>query len=127
MPAPRLVTCFVLLAASTATSCLIATNQKSTIHGKYVSSETLSRVEPGADEAFVIAALGEPSSRSAVDDKGRVLWRWSYSRKEVKESAVLLVLASKRENETKGTVFVEFVDGRVVRTWEELSQVGEEK
>lgn len=116
----RVIPAALLLAslAVTVPACLVSSKTKTEVSGRYVSEETLSKVEPGMSSDDVQALLGEPTSRS-IPEEGIDLWRWEYSRKETSSGAVFLVFATSNETENRGSVSVKFRDGVVTKTWRE--------
>lgn len=109
-----------LLAVGTLLSlsgCLIMGSAKQERTGNYVSDATLARIEPGKTTAgWVIATLGEPDTRSKVEDD-RELWRWNYKETRTSNAAVFLLFGGSDEKETSGSAFLELKDGIVVNKW----------
>jgi len=106
----------LLLAPLTAGSCLIGSDTQTHHEGRRISQETLDRVQLGNSEAYVLALLGEPTSRTPVES-GRQVWKWAYRTVKRSEGSVLLLVSSDSRSEDSGAVFVEFQDGAVARTW----------
>lgn len=96
--------------------CLINSDSKTETSGRQISEQTLSKVEPGHSESYVLALLGEPSSKTPTE-LGKSVWKWEFS--EVKRSGgtVFLVLSAGSTEESSGAVYVQFMDGVVVSTW----------
>lgn len=86
--------------------------------GRAVSAETLSRIEPGRDREFVLALIGEPTSRTALEG-GVEIWKWVYEEKRTRSSGLLLVVDSDETTERTGTTYVELRDGVVVKAWQD--------
>ncbi len=117
MPRPRIILpLLVVAAAALLPACLINSDRNVEQRGQFVGPETLSKIEPGRGKDFVLALLGEPSSRSKLED-GSEIWRWSYSEVTSSETGVIFVLGSKSSREKQGVVFVEFEDGLATRAW----------
>ena len=104
------------LAALLLPACLVSSDTSVEHRGQYVGPETLDKIEEGRSQAYVLALLGEPSERTALEN-GVELWRWSYSQVKRSETGVIFVLGSKRSTEEQGAVYVEFDDGVVVDAW----------
>lgn len=97
-------------------SCVINTNTRVESSGRQVSQETLAQITPGRTSEFVLALLGEPSTRSKIDANSDI-WKWEYSEKRVKEGGLLFVFSNSETTVQKGAVYVELKDGLVARTW----------
>ncbi len=112
-------TAFLFLALAGATlcpSCLINTSSHSDVSGKYVSPDTVAQIQPGKSEAYVLALIGEPSSRIMLDD-GTQIWKWQYTETRNSQGHVIFLLNSDTSTATEKTTYVEFQDGAVVRAW----------
>lgn len=101
--------------------CLVTSSNTTTESGIRVSEATLSQVEPGrTTEAWLIALLGEPSSRVAVKDRpGQEILRYDFSRVEASGGSVFLIFGGSSRRETNQRVFFEVTDGVVTRHWQE--------
>ena len=97
-------------------SCIINLGSHTETSGRHVSQETLAQITPGRTSEFVLALLGEPSTRSKIDATSEI-WRWEYREKCVKEGALLFVFSNDETTVTQGAVYVELKDGLVVRSW----------
>lgn len=106
----------IVALAFSLSSCLIRSDSKTESSGRQISEQTFSKVKPGHSEEYVLALLGEPSTKTPPE-LGTEVWKWEYS--EVKKSggSVFLVISADSTKETSGTVFVEFLEGVVVSTW----------
>jgi len=99
--------------------CLVTGSSKETMTGTHISPTTFSNIEPGVTtETWVRAALGEPTSRSELDD-GSSLWRWSFRRDKTSSSAVFLIFGGSSRKESEGATFVQLKDGIVVKAWQD--------
>lgn len=116
----RVVSAGALIAAALPLSgCLVSGSSKETMTGTYVGPSTFSEIEPGVTtEKWVIAALGEPTSKSTLDD-GTSLWKWSYRKDKSSSSAVFLVFGGSSRKEVEGATFVQLKDGIVVKAWQD--------
>jgi hypothetical protein len=105
----------------TATGCLISSSNSVKESGKPVSGSTLRQVELGeTTEGWLIAAIGEPTSRKAVADQTNVQIL-GYEHEVVKSSsgAVLFVFAGASRKETSQRTYFEITDGIVTKYWTE--------
>lgn len=107
-----------LAAVSTLAGCVIVNADSHTRYeGRYVSDETLAQIQPGATQEYVIALIGEPSSRSELSDNSEV-WKWAYSKRVTSQNHVLLLFSGDSSKESAGAVYVDFgPDGLVRRHW----------
>lgn len=96
-------------------ACIIHVDSKVHRTGRTVGEETLRQVEPGRDESFVLALLGEPTRRIPVD--GGELWKWESTETHTKEGGLIFVFSSERTDTTVSAVWVELRAGKVVRQW----------
>jgi outer membrane protein assembly factor BamE (lipoprotein component of BamABCDE complex) len=103
------------LAAGTA-SCLIGTRSRTENTGNYVSQQTLERIQPGKDKAYVLALLGEPTTRTVVDANTEI-WKWCYTEQRNSSGHLIFVLSADNTTETRRTTFVEFHGSSVVKAW----------
>jgi outer membrane protein assembly factor BamE (lipoprotein component of BamABCDE complex) len=110
----------ILLTAATLlplSGCLVSGSSRQTRSGNYVSDETFSQIKPGKTSAgWVMATLGEPSSKSRLDD-GSEVWKWSYTEVKSSRGQVFLLFANRNHKETTGAAFVELKNGVVVNKW----------
>jgi outer membrane protein assembly factor BamE (lipoprotein component of BamABCDE complex) len=86
------------------------------VTGVKVGPETIAQLQPGTSKAFVLALLGDPTSKTDLGD-GSALWKWAYSERKTSSGAVLFVFGSKTEHESTSTCYVEFKDDIVQRAW----------
>jgi len=102
-----------------ASGCLIGSSENTKFEGRFVSQETLDRVEPVDSQDEVRSLLGSPT-RSTTKESGTTIWTYSYTQATTKTGAVFLLFGSSRTTETEGAVYVEFdADGKVLKTWSE--------
>ena len=107
--------------AITASGCLVVSGKSYDQSGVHISQATMRQIEVGrTTEQWVIAALGEPSSRAEVgDEKDIVLLRYEYRAKRSEGGAVFLIFAGGSETTRRITTYFEFTDGLLSRTWTE--------
>jgi hypothetical protein len=108
------VCCAATLAFSSA-ACII--NVDSNVHrtGRVVGEETMRQLEPGRDESFVLALLGEPTRRIPVD--GGELWKWESTETRTEEGRLIFLYSGERVDTTTRSAWVEFKDKQIVRSW----------
>ncbi|MBC8329715.1 MAG: outer membrane protein assembly factor BamE [Planctomycetes bacterium] len=119
--APRRILASALLAAGalTAPACVISAGSDSEVSGQYVSQTTLDRIQPGKDQAYVLALIGEPSSKSKLDD-GTEIWKWRYVEKKRTRGHLIFIFDTDSKTETRHLSYVEFgPDGMVVKSWQD--------
>ena len=117
----RTVCCGVLLIGigSLTGGCLIMKGSSVDESGVKVGPSTLSQIEPGqTTESWLLAALGEPSRRSAVNEHISIL-RYDRTVTTQKGGTVFLLFAGGDEvTETTSAVF-EITEGVVTKYWTE--------
>jgi len=121
LPSPRRILGSALLAAGAlaAPACVISAGSDTEISGQYISQRTLDRIEPGEDKEYVLALLGEPSSRTTLDD-GVEIWKWRYLEKRRSRGHLIFVFDTDSKTETRHVSYVEFgPDGTVVKAWQD--------
>ncbi len=118
---PRMLLAAAVLAALMCfgSGCLIVTGSRMEETGVKISGATLSQVTPGeTTEAWLLAALGQPTERRTVDERTSIL-RYEYTLTTSKGGAVFLLFAGgDQKQETTATMF-EITDGVVTRYWTE--------
>lgn len=119
----RLVTVGVLLVVFiiVASGCLIVSGK--TVHesGVKISDSTLRQIRIGeTTEAWILAALGEPTARTEVEDgDGLVMLRYDHCITRAEGGAVFLIFAGGSETSTRSSTYFEVRDGIVSRVWSE--------
>ncbi|MGH7131117.1 MAG: outer membrane protein assembly factor BamE domain-containing protein [Phycisphaerales bacterium] len=124
---PRSLAACTLLTLSTLTlgGCLIGSGSSDTVTGTYIGRETLAQMKPGeTKEDFVVATLGQPSSKASLSD-GSQLWKYNYSRTKRSGAYVFVLLTAGSKEQTVATTFVELKDGVVSRAWQDVSAPSE--
>src|SRR4026208_414838 len=81
------------IACCSLSSCIINANSHTTRSGKFISNETLSRIEPGKTLDYVEALIGQPSTKTKLTD-GTEIWKWNYNERKKSNEGVFLVLDS---------------------------------
>jgi hypothetical protein len=89
--------------------CLILDNSETTHKGVAVAPDTF------ATSAWVVATLGEPSSKNKTD--GDEVWKYVYTEHTDSSGAIFLIFGGSSSNEKTETTFIEFKDGVVVNKW----------
>jgi len=100
------------------TACVIVNaDSHKTYQGRFVGEETLSKIEPGTTQEYVLAVIGEPTTRTNLSTGGSV-WKWEFSEKVTRKGHILFVLRDDSTKETRGATYVEFgEDGLVTSSW----------
>lgn len=104
------------LVATLLTSCLISVDSHTQHTGRRISEQTLSQIEPGRKDDYVVAVLGEPTRKTKLAE-GNEIWKWEYREKRVQSGTLIFVFSKDETTVTEGAVYVELKDGVVVRTW----------
>lgn len=104
-------------AMATLPACIVSSSNKVRSSGRYIGDQTIARIEPNkTDRKWILAVLGEPTSKSALDD-GVELWKWEYMRVKTSSGSVLFVAAGNDREETIRNVYVEFKGDIVSQVW----------
>lgn len=113
-----LLTCLALPQAG----CLVSSSNSTTESGVRVSNATLAQVVPGTTtESWVVATLGEPTSRTDVPGQpGTQILRYDFSRSEESSGAVFLIFGGSTRRQTNSRAFFEVSNGVVTRSWQEV-------
>ena len=101
--------------------CLVMSGQSSHESGIKVSQPTLRQIEIGTTtEAWLIATLGEPWRRSAVEGKENVeLLVYEHTVHETSGGSVLFLFAGGSDVDRTSVAYFEVTDGVVTRYWTE--------
>ena len=101
--------------------CLVVSGTSAHESGVRVSAATLDQIEPGkTTEAWLLATLGEPTSRTKVDCKDSVeILRYEHSTRKSSGGAVFLIFAGGSEHSSRSVAYFEVTDGIVTRAWTE--------
>ena len=113
---------FVALASIVQAGCLVTSGSNVQEEGIRVSAATMQAVEPGqTTEAWLIAALGEPTARTPVTDMpNRQILRYDYVRSESSRGTVLFLFAGGSKRRESSRAFFEVTDGVVTKSWTEV-------
>ncbi len=107
-----------LAAACLFPACIINVDSHSERSGRYVSASTLQQIEPGRTQAYVLALLGEPTSRTKLEG-GTEIWKWAYTETKRSEGSLIFVFSGDDTERIEGAAYVEFQDGVVRKTWQD--------
>ena len=99
--------------------CLVNSSSRTEYSGRYISADTVKQIEPGKSKSdFVVAVLGDPSSKNKLDD-GSEVWKWEYQKKHSSSGQVFLLVNSNDHTESQGATYVVMRDGVVERVWQD--------
>jgi outer membrane protein assembly factor BamE (lipoprotein component of BamABCDE complex) len=114
----RLILITVLCAcAAAASGCLFNSKTTQRIEGQYVEPASFGQIKPGQTTAtWVLATLGEPSSRTTADDQTEV-WKWTYTEHRHSSGNIFILFAAVSDRAVPRSAFVELRDGVVTRKW----------
>lgn len=99
-------------------ACVIDARSHVTTSGRHFSRETLDQIQPGCTQEYVLALLGEPTTRASAGDKSEV-WKWQYKSREQRSGSLIFVFDADKTTETDGTTYVLFEDAKVVKVWQD--------
>lgn len=106
-----------LIAALCGACVIVHTDSQTRTSGRPISDATLSQVQAGSTQEYVLALLGEPTRRTTLTD-GSAIWKWTHTRTETSSESFILLFSGDRSVETEGATYVEFTPEGVVRhTW----------
>ena len=107
--------------AITTTGCLVVTGSSYHESGVKVTPTTLDRIELGTTtEAWVIAALGEPTERTEVEGQPDVaILRYEHRTTEHSGGTVLFLFAGGKDESHTSTAYIEVTNGVVTDYWTE--------
>ena len=98
-----------------AAGCVVVHSDSETHYsGRHVSEATLAQITPGKSQDFVLAVVGEPTSRTRLDDGGE-LWKWAHTRRETSSGHFILLFSGDRSVTSEGATYVEFTPEKLVR------------
>lgn len=113
------ITCVApLLLCACLSACVIDTSSRSEHTGREIGPETLEQLQPGRTQEFVLALLGDPTTRSSAGDKTEV-WKWEYTRREHRSGSLIFVIDSDNTSEIRRTTYALFEDGKLVKSWQD--------
>lgn len=100
--------------------CLIASSTSMHESGRRVSASTLSQIEADVTtDAWLLAALGEPTARMKIEGGEGEILRYDYQRRRESSGAVFLLFAGSSSETIESSTYFEVKDGIVVRFWSE--------
>ena len=103
----------VVLAATTLTGCLVASQHRVDVTGREVSKAEFDSIKAGVtSEREVLEMFGPATSTTPMSDGG-VMHTWTATKREEKEGAVFLIFASSTEKTTRQSLNVTCKDGLV--------------
>jgi outer membrane protein assembly factor BamE (lipoprotein component of BamABCDE complex) len=99
-------------------SCIINASSKTSQTGKYVSNETFKQIQPGTQQEYVLALIGEPSTKTQLSD-GTEIWRWTYRETKNSSGAVIFLINTDTQNESEKSSYVQMESGVVTKAWQD--------
>lgn len=99
-------------------ACVIDARSHVESSGRHFSRETLEEIQPGRNQEFVLALLGEPTTRAQAGEKSEV-WKWQYKSREHRSGSLIFVFDADKTTETQGMTYVLFEDGKVAKVWQD--------
>lgn len=120
MNARQTVSTFMLLASTLfLTGCLFGGHSDVRREGNYVSSNTLSQIEPGkTTSAWVRAVIGEPNEKNRLGDHEEI-WKYSYSETKDSGGYILFIFETDDKKVTRNNIYVQFKDDIVSQRWQD--------
>jgi outer membrane protein assembly factor BamE (lipoprotein component of BamABCDE complex) len=83
--------------------------------GEYVGRSSYAQIRPGkSSDDFVVATLGEPTSKSTLED-GSEIWQWTATGRKSGSGSVLFLYSGSNDKEIETRTFVKIKDGRVTK------------
>jgi len=102
-----------------ASGCLVMKGQETSESGVKVTQSTLTQIKPSeTTEAWLVAALGEPTSKRDVDEQTHIL-RYDHIVTTEKGGTVFLLFAGGESRQEKSTTYFEVKNSVVTRYWTE--------
>lgn len=98
------------------TGCVIGSSSHTDVSGNYIGNETLAQIQPGKDQAYVLALVGDPSDKTVLTN-GTEIWKWRYTEQKKSSGSVIFLLSAESNTNDVKTTYVEFKDGVVVKAW----------
>ncbi len=102
-------------------SCLIGSHSHEERSGTFIGDATFARVGPGDSMEFVRELFGPPGQEIDTGTENSVIWKWSYKSETRGDGKLFLVFHTESSKSTEGTVFVEFENGLVVKSWRDVT------
>lgn len=99
-------------------ACVINADSHVEHTGKHVSAQTFEQIQPGKKQDFVLALLGEPTTRTALEG-GTEIWKWEYRQKNVHRGTLLFVFSGDNSTVEEGATYVQFEAGLVSKAWQD--------
>ncbi|MCK4873782.1 MAG: hypothetical protein KAS72_13755 [Phycisphaerales bacterium] len=115
----------VIAAGCTLTGCVSGSSDVK-VTGRHVGATTVEQIEPGVTtESWVLATLGEPSSRSPVEtiDGPGEIWRYDWDVRDHSSGWVFPFVTGSSKMDYAGAAYVELRDGIVIRAWRDAPRI----
>jgi outer membrane protein assembly factor BamE (lipoprotein component of BamABCDE complex) len=105
-----------VIAAALASACIVGGTSHVETTGRPIGDATIEQIQPGKSREYVLALLGEPATKVALDG-GVEIWKWSYTEKKTGSATVIFLVSTSKSATSTRTVYVEFQDGVVSKAW----------
>ena len=101
--------------------CLVTSGKSMSECGIQVSDSTLGQVELGeTSAAWLVATLGEPTSRTCVEGYPNVeIFRYDHVKTSRSGGTIFLLFATGSKKQVSERTFFELTDGVVTKYWKE--------
>ncbi len=96
--------------------CVISSSGRASHSGQYVSAATFEQIEAGKSKEYVLALLGDPTTKTSLDD-GVEIWKWRYTESRSSSGHIFLLLDASSSKDEQHNTFVEFEHGVVAAAW----------
>ncbi len=110
--------CAVAAGTVALTGCIASGSSRTTTSGRFIGSETLSKIHPGVTtREWVKAVLGQPTSSASLSDGVTEVWKWEYNETKSESGSVFLIAHGSSRSTSQRTVYVEFEGDLVMSAW----------
>ena len=109
---------FALLAGISFSGCSVDMSSHTDTTGTYIGPKTAAQITPGKSSSYVEALIGEPTKKDKVSDNDEI-WKYIYTTKRTEVGNAPLFTGTSSDAAYTHTTFVDFVDGTVVKCWQD--------
>ena len=97
---------------------IVSTNSHVRRSGPHVGSSTFAEIRPGKTTAgWLLATLGEPTTRADVDGGAAEVWKWSSTEDKSGSGSVWLLYDGTSHKHVVTNTYVQLEDGVVTKKW----------